>query len=162
VRRAFTAIEVILALSLLVLMVSLFVINVFQMEGRLQLKPVTEQIQRAVGSAHWNATVGNQVVFLTFNSDGSALDLHGENGDLVESFPLPKGSLLEIRWFSVQPEISLASEAAFELAERPNQQLLFTRTGSTPFIAEIEMGSSTVRLRFDPFSGQILEKSSGI
>ena len=161
-RRAFTAIEVILVLSLLVIMVSLFLVNIFQFEGRFNLRPASEQLQRAVGAAHWHSRIQQETIFLFFETEERTLNLVSSGGQQLESFPLPKGGSFQIQFFTIMPEEDFGLEPAFEPNERSVEQIPFTINGSPPFLAEIESGMNLLRLRFDSFSGQILSTESEI
>lgn len=143
-------------------MISLFLVNIFQFEGKFHLRPVTEQLQRAVTAAHWHSTVRLETIYLEFEEEESVLNLFDESGNLLESFPLPVSLSLEIRFFPVLPEADFRMEPAFEPDDNEITQIPFTLNGSPSFVAEIDSGTDMIRLRFDPFSGQILERMSEI
>lgn len=151
-RQAFTAMEVVMVITLLAALLSLLIPLFVSMQGTFLKRPALEQVQRAFAEAHQLAQVENRVVFLHYDADSETLRLTDEEGHPRGAVELPKGEVTRLRFHRVKPEREITAEPSFETEEHPLRRLPFAPFGTVAVEATIETAHSATRMLFDPFS----------
>jgi len=153
-RDGFTAIEVIMTISLIAGVLALVVFNFYSFEGALDDRPALAQVNRAVAEGHRLAREKKAPVLMRYSEEEESMVLFDKSGGELARFDFPKGGEAEIAFYPLLPEEEIREEPDFEPEEEPVGFVVFEPYGVTaPFQLQLDTDSRSTSIRYDPFSG---------
>ncbi len=163
---AFTIIELLLVMGLMAFATTLFLFNFSSLLDRTEELRPEEVLREAVMDARFFAARERLDMFLSLAPETGALQIQSLEGALMAEYPLgsafTSGGQSELRFVA---EIQRAdAEAGFggrRGATTPLNQVVFSPDrSSTPFTAVLRISGEVQELRFEPFSGLVVENSN--
>ena len=142
-----------MVLALLAMGAMIAVTNFDAISRSFNRKPVEALLKKAVYEARYQAAYTRRPVFLDFNSETKAFQIKNEKGvDLSEAIET-HSEMLEVTFFPIRPETRIESPPEYAFANNPLGRIAFHPDRSaTPFVVRLDLGSTSLSLRVDPFS----------
>jgi len=154
--RAFTLIEIVMAIGLIALLTSVVIINVDSIFNAFEDRPLSVILKQAVREARFQSAKNKEPVHLEFDWESSRLLVKSANNAILGDFPTgypAEDPLLSITLYQLAPERGIASNSRTGPVRRPVPRVTFDPDrSSTPFEVELKYGLDQSLHRYDPFS----------
>lgn len=157
----FTLIEIVLVLGLVAFVAAIMITNFASLASRGDSMTTEEILFAAVRKARFIAASERTTTQLRFDEKSKSLKISSKDSD-VETFPMDESfkedRSAEIRFFLIPSSRGLAPARDASRTNLETNAVKFAADrSSSPFIAEIDLGSGTPeRLQFDPFSSLVI------
>jgi prepilin-type N-terminal cleavage/methylation domain-containing protein len=153
--RAFSLLELIVALALVAVLATIFIVSIPNLMDGLATRPLPEILQKAVRDARYQAALKKEIVSLRFDAEKGAFVVFDRSGATLaerESGYGPESREIAVRFFQIMPLEGVSSFRAS--GEQVGIELVrfHPDRSSTPFVAELDIGNVRSRHRYDPFS----------
>ena len=166
-RQAFTLVEILLVLAIMVVGTTLFVSNASRLIDGMNEPSVEERVDQAVKRARLMAVTEKSKVWLMFDPEIRALIIRGEDGSELGSFSIGGEDAQDevmVRFREVQAQPYRSSGVwgmAVELSRDDRGSMEFWPAGfATNCVVEIDDGQGDripTRILYDPFSNARME-----
>lgn len=154
--RGFTLIEVILTVSLIALLASLFVVNIVSLLRDGELETLENEYWRAVDAARTGAVFTQQPHFIEWDERGKAFVVR--NADETRRFDVDTSNFgdlaIDIRFEEVAPENSYVLIRGQLVSKREIAQVGFYPDGTcSPYIVSMKIADFETQFQMDPWTG---------
>lgn len=158
--QGFTLIEIVLVVGLIALGSGLVIANLIAFTDTSRGENPAEVLHRAVRDARYVAASEKQIARLKYDEERGALRVLPSEAlyPLGEAFE--NRGAAEVRFYFVSPSRGLGRGSNSSSQRVETSEVLFAPDrSSTPFVAEIDMGSgAALQVSYDPFSGSVLNE----
>ena len=154
--RAFTLIELMLAIAVLAIMSSIVVINANAILGGFDDKPLPEILKIAVREARYAAAKNKEPVYLSFDAKESRFIVTDPRHRILQTFSTgyePDGPSIGIHFFRLLPSTGTTFSNRLGPDRQPALRVAFhPDRSSTPFEVHLKYSQQESTHRYDPFS----------
>jgi len=153
--NGFSILELLVALAIIALLASLFVVSIPGLMDGIGTRPLPEILQHAVRESRYQAALRKEIVTLRFDHEAGAFVVADANGNRLESIESGRGADspdVRVEFFQILPFEGVKS------LRREGKQIEIDAVrfhpdrSSTPFICQLDVGDVRSRHRYDPFS----------
>lgn len=152
---AFSLFEVLIALAIVALIASLFVVSLPGLMQDVGSRPLPQILQKAVRDARYQAAARKEMVSLRFDAEKGEFIVLGKGGEVLaerESGYGPDSREIDVRFFQILPAQGVSSLSREGRQEEIEVVHFHPDRSSTPFVAQLDIGNVRSRHRYDPFS----------
>lgn len=158
-RKGFTLLEVIITLSLIALLSSLFISNLDTLFNSVSRKNPEKTLVEVVNRASNLAQSRGEEIKLSFDEEANALILSAYlNDEPLESYGSSMEGL-EVSFEPVYPKVIDGSESTFKMVEEVDCMRFYPDATSSKVRITLEYGNREYSVIFDTFSAMKLEDS---